>query len=448
MRVAVVGGGVVGLAVAYFVKKAGGDPLVIEAGRTGGGCSLGNGGLVCPSLAVPVAAPGLTWRTLLWQARCPENALYVRPFAPGVLRWLRLMRRHCGPDAYERGARALAALAAGANERWTELAADGVEFERARAGLLVVARDGGPAKGALRHKMEAVLRGGGACRSVAADELREMEPLLRPGFGGGLLVESDGHVRPETVSRGLAASLRASGAEIREHSVAEGFERAVAGVSRGRSRVRAVAVRESAAEDGSAGAGADAARSRTASGAPSRTEADSLEVDAVVLAAGAQTGRVARQLGVRLPTTAGKGCSLTIDRPAEQLRRPVYLADALTGCVPYRNALRCFWGMEFSGLNQRIDERRIRALRRAMAESLRVPGVDRAAAWVGMRPILPDTLPAIGRLPGYENAYAATGHQMLGMTLAPATGAALAQAILAGETAPVLAPFSPERLAG
>jgi len=428
VRIAVVGGGVVGLSVAHFLKKEGGDPLVIEAGRIGEGCSLGNGGLICPSLAVPVAAPGLTWRAL-WQARRPENTLHARLLAPGVLRWLRLMRQHCRPDAYEHGTHALAAFAADANARWAELSSDGVDFERSRSGLLVVARDSG-SKGVLRHKMDAVLRGGGACRTVAADELPEIEPLLRPGFGTGLLVELDGHVRPETVSRGLAESLRRRGAEIREHTVADGFASAGAGGSRRRKRVRAVALREQATGSVSA-----------------KTDADAVQVDAVVLAAGAQTGRLARMLAVRLPVTAGKGYSLTIDRPRRQLSRPVHIADAMTGCVPYRNALRCFWGMEFSGVNQRLNERRVHALRRTMAESFRIPDIDHATAWVGMRPILPDTLPAIGRLPGYENAYSATGHQMLGMTLAPATGAALARAILADESDPALEPFSPKRMA-
>lgn len=432
----------IGLSVAYSLKKAGADPLVIEAGRVGGGCSMGNGGLICPSLAVPMAAPGLTWRAL-WQARNPSSTLHAKPFAPGVLTWLLRMRRHCRPEVYERGARALAALAADANERWAELGSDGVEFEMSRSGLLVAARDSG-GQGALSHKMDAIQRSGASCRAVGADELLDLEPLLRPGFKSGLLVESDGHVRPETVSRGLARALREGGTEIREHAAADGFVCARDGVSWGRKQVRKVVVREQSPEVG--GRARDRQPGNGQNSQPGKARAESEPVDAVVLAAGARTGRLARKLGVRLPVTAGKGHSLTIEQPEQAPRRPVYFADAATGCVPYRDALRCFWGIEFSGINERMDLRRVRVLRRAVAESLRVPGLDRATAWVGMRPVLPDTLPAIGRLPGCENAYVATGHQMLGMTLAPATGAALARAILAGEPDPALAPFSPERL--
>ncbi len=408
MRVAVVGGGAVGLATAFFLEKAGADPVVLEAGRVGGGCSLGNGGWICPSLAVPVAAPGLTWRALL-RARRLEDSLFVKLFAPGVFRWLVSMRRHCRPVAYERGLRALVSFAEGANDRYEALASDGVVFERGRSGLLFVSRTSNPNDGPLRPKMDALARSGGACRIIAADELREVEPLLRPGFGAGLLAESEGHVRPETVTQGLAGALRSRGAEVRENAAVEAF------VTRS-AEVRAVAMRD-----------------------------DPVKVDAVVLAAGVETGRLAQQLGATIPMTAGKGCSLTIDQPRERLRRPLYFADAMIGCSPYSAALRFFGGMEFSGVNRRLDERRIQAMRRGVAESLEVSGLDRAKAWVGMRPMVPDTLPIIGRLPGYRNAYVATGHQMLGMTLAPATGAALAHLILGTKPDVDLEPFSPMR---
>ena len=90
--------------------------------------------------------------------------------------------------------------------------------------------------------------------------------------------------------------------------------------------------------------------------------------------------------------------------------------------------------------------RRARALERA-AES-EVPGVLAGAGrerWVGMRPITPDGLPVLGRLPRTDNVYVATGHQMLGLTLAPSTGKAMAELILEGASVVDLTPFSPER---
>jgi D-amino-acid dehydrogenase len=66
--------------------------------------------------------------------------------------------------------------------------------------------------------------------------------------------------------------------------------------------------------------------------------------------------------------------------------------------------------------------------------------------WVGWRPFLPDGLPVIDRLPGHDNAFAATGHGMLGVTLGPATGHRLAEYVLTGRRPEALAPFRFDRL--
>jgi D-amino-acid dehydrogenase len=66
-------------------------------------------------------------------------------------------------------------------------------------------------------------------------------------------------------------------------------------------------------------------------------------------------------------------------------------------------------------------------------------------AWAGLRPSTSDGLPLIGALPGLERVYLATGHGMLGVTLAPATADLLAPLVLEGRAPPELAPFDPAR---
>ena len=68
--------------------------------------------------------------------------------------------------------------------------------------------------------------------------------------------------------------------------------------------------------------------------------------------------------------------------------------------------------------------------------------------WARMRPTTPDDLPLIGAVPGFEHLYVATGHGMLGVTLAPATAVALAPRVLEGRTVPELEPFRLDRFAG
>jgi D-amino-acid dehydrogenase len=103
--------------------------------------------------------------------------------------------------------------------------------------------------------------------------------------------------------------------------------------------------------------------------------------------------------------------------------------------------------MELSGLNDRIAPRRVRAVARAGAASLRGWPTDpgRATAWTGARPLTPDGLPLIGLVPGFANLAVASGHAMLGVTLAPATGEAIADLLTTGHAPDVILPFDPGR---
>ena len=102
--------------------------------------------------------------------------------------------------------------------------------------------------------------------------------------------------------------------------------------------------------------------------------------------------------------------------------------------------------MELSGVNTRIVPARVAAIRRAAARYF--PGSERGTAqaeWTGMRPLTPDGLPAIGRAPGCDNLFVATGHAMLGVTMAPVTALAVAELVTGAPSSFDLRPFDPGR---
>ena len=410
MRVAVVGGGVIGLSTAYYLKKLGADPVVVESWTLGGGCSQGNAGWVCPSISSPLPAPGLTLKSLSWMLRA-DSPLYIKPTALLKLApWLLRFRSFCNHADQKRGIAVLAALNRFTMERYDELADGGVNFEYSRAGVLMVFRDSDKAAAISLTSFCAAAAGAASCTELSEAELYEREPMLRPGFRFGLLVGDERHVRPESLTAGLGAALREGGAEIHEGTLVTGLH------TRGR-RVRALV-----------------------------TSQGDLEVDAVVLAAGALTGSLTRMAGWPIPLTAGKGYSITIEEPVNQLRQPLYLGGAKIGLTPFRGALRFSGTMELSGINRRLDVARIESLRRQVGRQVDIPEArDGGRAWVGMRPIVPDSLPVMGKLPSRDNVYVNTGHQMLGVTLAPSSGWALAGLMLEGTAGVGLDAFSPER---
>ncbi len=410
MRVGVVGGGVVGLATAHFLKKRGVQPIVAESGALGGGCSLGNGGWVCPSISGPLPGPDATLTAMVGMLRS-DSPLHIRPAAiPQLARWLVEFRSHCNEADQRRGFDALGRLAACTMERYDELAADGVDFESFSSGLLMAYRDSKRALAARGDLKRARALGTAACVELEGRELHQREPMLRPGFRCGLFLPEERHVRPETLTAGLGAALRRDGAEVRERTPVTGFRRE--GLE-----VRAMV-----------------------------TPSGDVDVDGVVLAAGAHTGFLARTLGWSIPLTAGKGYSVTVERPRRQLRQPLYLAGSKIVLTPFRDALRFAGTMELSGINEWMDLKRVRSLRRTVDRHVDVAEAARGGReWVGMRPMAPDSLPVIGRLPNCENVYVNTGHQMLGVTLAPSSGRALADLIVEGRSDVDLAAFGADR---
>ncbi len=408
-QVTIVGGGVAGLAAAYFLRRNEADVTVLERDRLGSGASAGNAGWLCPAQAGPLPEPAVAARGLRGLTR-RDSPLYFAPgYAPRMIPWLLRFAWKCNRRAYRQGVEALAKLGRRTFTLIEQLEADGVTFELHRRGLLLAAEDAQPVA-ALLAGLEP-MRGLGYRipeRLLDGDQVRELEPLLSAHTRSGALIEEHWHVDPLTLVRGLASRLREMGVEIEE------------GV-------------EVLALDG------QARRPRL------RTTHGEREADAVVLAAGAWTALLTRGIGFRLPLEAGKGYSfeLTVDSAP---RRALELVDAYVVFTPLSDRLRVAGTMEFSGINSHLNEARIDAMIRAAARALPSLPLDRIEhRWTGMRPIVPDGLPVVDRVPGHEAVYLATAFSMLGMTLAAPAGEALARQILTGIRPPELEPFRSDR---
>ena len=98
--------------------------------------------------------------------------------------------------------------------------------------------------------------------------------------------------------------------------------------------------------------------------------------------------------------------------------------------------------MELNGYDRRIKPRRLQLLRRAAEKYLPVPYCDPVEEeWFGWRPMTSDGVPFIDRLPGLENAWVAAGHNMLGLSMAPATGSLVAELVDGAEPSIDPAPY-------
>lgn len=405
-----VGGGISGLCVAYFLRRAGLSVRILEARRVGSGASWGNAGWVTPAQAGPLPEPGL----LSYGARSlvdRESALYFQPRQLiRMLPWLVRFAWRCNQADHRNGRIVLGALAERSISLLEDMTAQGIEIELQRQPLLVAASEVEHAQKFL-DQLEPVARLGFKIpnRLLGAEELVALEPALTGAVRTGFVIEPHVTVNPGAVVEALARWLSEQGVEILEGSELRDVEL---------DGPRAVAL-------------------RTSSGVhPCET---------VVLAAGAWLGPLSRLFGLRLPIQGGKGYSFSV-RPRELPRHALLLLEPHVGCSPFGDHLRIAGTMEFSGINGRIDRRRVEAIMRGARRMLGDwSDLDRNGIWSGLRPIAPDGLPIIDRHPRLTNVFFAGAYSMLGMTLAAPAAEALAQLILTGERPDVLAPFAAGR---
>ncbi len=169
--------------------------------------------------------------------------------------------------------------------------------------------------------------------------------------------------------------------------------------------------------------------------------------DEIVLAAGSWTGKLAKQLGIKIPLQAGKGYRININRKTN-IQYPAVLMETKVAVTPMLGFTRLAGTMEFSGINRIIRKERVEAIANAAKQyypDLEITAEEKAAAQGGLRPVTPDGLPYIGRSVKYKNLCFATGHAMMGWSLGPATGLLVSEIIDGKATSMNLTPFSPDR---
>jgi len=306
----------------------------------------------------------------------------------------------------------------------------GAEAQVRRKGALIVHPDAETWAG--EPERVARLRAAGvAAELVAGDEVRAREPLLTGDVHGASFFPGDLQCAPRAITRALAREAGGAGAEIRTGCAVE-----------------AIDVR-----------GGRVAGVRLAHGG------GALAAGGVVLAAGAWSRALAEGAGLPLPLEPRWGQLLALAAPASEprlVRHKVVDGSYLRSVVSAAAGLEVSTVVETTwdgdvlvgssrarrGFDTAVDDAVSEAmLARAARLMPRLSELPRAAAWSGLRPWLPDHLPAIGPSQRVPGLWVATGHEGAGVALGPVTGRVLAQAFCGEEPAVALAPFHPDRFA-
>lgn len=409
--VLVVGGGVVGLSCAYYLAQAGRQVTVLERDSSLlRGSSEGNAGMIVPSHFVPLAAPGVITQGLKWMLN-PSSPFYLRPRLDfGLARWIWLFFRHANAGHVKRSEVLLRDLGLESRRLHIELAKS-ENYPLEERGLLMLCQSQKGLDEEAEMAQEAQ-RLGLSTRVFGRSELQDYEPEAKIDALGGVWFEQDCHLSPMDFVTGLRAGITRCGGQFVSGEAVDLLkeDEQVIGV-------------------------------KTDTG-------DSYRGDRVILAGGIATTKLARGLGAKVPMQGGKGYSLTLTDPRKALQLCSLLKEGRVAVTPMGKTLRVAGTMEICGSDTSLSPRRLEGIIESFCRfypEFTKDDFEGIEPWIGLRPCSPDGLPYLGPIPGQERVVVATGHSMMGLSLAPATGW-LIEKLIAGEASPLdLTPLNPAR---
>jgi D-amino-acid dehydrogenase len=422
-RVLIIGGGIIGLCSAYYAVRAGCNVTILEENsRERDMASLGNAGMVVPSHFVPLATPANV-RYGLRNVLNPESPFYIRPqLDRELIDWGVKFMRAANPEQIAKGELVLRDMGVASRALYLELA-DLFDFGLVQKGLLMLCNT----EHGLHHEAEFATHAsklGVTARTLNADQTRALDPGVSLNVVGSVHFPQDCHLSPRRLIDGLTNWLEHNGADIR-------YGRAVTDWKLSNGAVSGV---ESIA---TASIGLRWARGFKPPANP--LHAQTHEADAYVICGGVSSPEQARQLGVHMPLQGGKGYSLTLPKPRQAAQVCSILVEARAAVTPIGDTLRVGGTMEFGGDPREPNPRRVRGIIKSFVKyynAFAPQDFDGIKPWSGLRPVSPDGLPYVGRLPGHANVIAAAGHAMVGISLGPVTGKLVSELVC--EQAPSL----------
>lgn len=421
-HIIVVGAGIVGASTAWHLARKGFDVTVVERGNAESiseGASAGNAGLLSVG-HFPLTRPGASMRGLKWMFS-KTAPLYIKPrLDRELVQWLWNFHLHSNQRHLDRCMRVLGAMGLQTLDILEEmLSTEQIQCDYARDGWLDVVRR--PENMAIAEaEARSVEPLGYAWELIDGAALRKRDPSIRDDVAGAIHMKDSAHCSPSDLIVGLVRALPRLGVAMRFEAPVKSFVQSKNGSVTG---VKLVS-------------------------------GEVLHAECVVLAAGVWSDAIGRAAGVTIPMQGARGYHLQLDFPVENApsipTTGMVLHETFVAVTPMKRngkqQLRIAGTLEIAPLGQPwMHERLAMLLKGSHAYLNGIEKLTPASEWAGYRPCTSDGMPAIGAVKSKPGLFVATGHAMMGMTLGPVTGKAIAQ-LIAGENPCIdLSMLDPER---
>ena len=407
--VAIVGAGIIGICTAFKLQEAGRSAVLIDRKGISEETSRGNAGAFAFSDIIPLATSGVLGKLPRWLSD-PLGPLTIRPeYLPQITPWLVRFWRAGWPDRVAAGIRAQSALMRVARREAESLVAN--------AGLAHMIRSDGVLE---LYQSEAELRAtakddaakaaeGIEFRYVRGGELAELQPGLAPTITCGTFIPKWQTVSdPYDYAVAVANAAMAKGASFRKGEV----------------------IRLHPTSNGVV---------------LEMTDGSRVSARSVVVAGGAWSKQLTSPLGDNIPLETERGYNTTLPLGTFDLKRQLFFGGHGFVVTPLSNGIRVGGAVELGGLSLPPNYKRAEAMLIKAARFMPGLATTGGRQWMGFRPSLPDSLPAIGRSRSSRNIIYAFGHGHLGLTQSAGTGKLVTELVTGAAPSLDLAPFSPQR---
>ncbi len=399
MHVLVLGSGVIGTTLAYYLAKAGHQVTVVD--RQPGPAletSFANAGEVSPGYSAPWAGPGVPLKAIKWMLM-HHSPLVIKPMLdPAMWRWGLSMLRNCTEAAYQVNKSRMVRVAEYSRDCMKALRAEtGISYDERAKGTVQLFRTQKQLDG-IGKDVDILKEFGVPFQVLDRAGYLEYEPALAPvqeKFVGALRLPGDETGDCFKFTQNLARMAEALGVKFLFGTAIEGIE-----------------------QDG-----------RRITGI--RTAAGTLTADQYVLALGSYSTALLKTVGIDIPVYPVKGYSITVPITNPAMAPESTLMDETHKVAVTRlgDRIRVGGTAQLSGFDLSLDESRRKTLEFIVSDLFPKGGdVSKAEFWTGLRPMTPDGTPIIGKT-RYANLMLSTGHGTLGWTMAAGTGRVIADLI-------------------
>ncbi len=403
MKVLVLGSGVIGTSIAYYLAKSGHEVDVVD--RQSGPAletSFGNAGEVSPGYSAPWAGPGVPVKAVKWMLM-QHSPLVIWPMLdPAMWRWGAMMLANCTQKAYALNKSRMVPIAEYSRDCLKALRAEtGIAYDDRAQGTLQLFRTQKQLDG-IGGDVEVLKQYGVPFEVLDRAGFVKVEPALaltQEKFVGALRLPGDETGDCFLFTKRLAEMAKSLGVKFR-------FDTTVEGLDRVGKKIDGV---------------------RTSAG----TSHVTLKADRYVLAMGSFSSMWLQPIGIRIPVYPVKGYSITVPITDAAGAPESTIMDETHKVAVTRlgDRIRVGGTAELAGYSLNLREPRRATLEHVVTDLFPKGGdVSQATFWCGLRPMTPDGTPIVGPTP-LDNLLLATGHGTLGWTMAAGTGRVIADLV-------------------